>query len=206
MPSNPRPKVKICGITNVEDALVAVEAGADALGFVFYEKSPRYVTVQEAAAIVEQLPPFVERVGLFVNKTPMEADLACAEAGMSLAQIHFDVDESYLHALHTKALPVVRARAPEDVMNFEGRYRLVDAYCESYGGAGKRLNLEWFDGVDCSKIVIAGGLTPDNVAEVLPYGFYGVDVSSGVEAEKGKKDPIKVRDFVQAVKGGGCAR
>ncbi len=206
MPSNPRPKVKICGITNIEDALVAVEAGADALGFVFYEKSPRFITVQEAAAIVVQLPPFVERVGLFVNKTPMEADIACAEAGMSLAQIHFDVDESYLHALRTKALPVVRARAPEDVMNFEGRYRLVDAYCESYGGAGKRLNLEWFEGVDCSKIVIAGGLTPENVQEVLPYGFYGVDVSSGVEMKKGKKDPVKVRDFIQAVKGGGCGR
>ena len=206
MPSNPRPKVKICGITNIEDAIVAVEAGADALGFVFYEKSPRFITVQEAAAIVVQLPPFVERVGLFVNKTPMEADIACAEAGMSLAQIHFDVDESYLHALRTKALPVVRARAPEDVMNFEGRYRLVDAYCESYGGAGKRLNLEWFEGVDCSKIVIAGGLTPENVQEVLPYGFYGVDVSSGVEMKKGKKDPVKVRDFIQAVKGGGCGR
>ncbi len=206
MPSNPRPKVKICGITNLEDALIAVEAGADALGFVFYEKSPRFITVQKAAAIVEQLPPFVERVGLFVNKTPMEADLACAEAGMSLAQIHFDVDEGYLNALHTKALPVVRARTPEDVMNFKGHYRLVDAYCESYGGAGKRLNLEWFDGIDCSKIVIAGGLTPQNVAEVLPYGFYGVDVSSGVEAKKGKKDPMKVRDFIQAVKGSGCDR
>jgi phosphoribosylanthranilate isomerase len=198
--------VKICGITDLEDALVAVEAGADALGFVFYEKSPRFVTVERAAAIVAQLPPFVERVGLFVNKTPMEVDLACAEAGMSLAQIHFEVDESYLHALHTKPLPVVRARKSEDVMTYEGRYRLVDAYCESYGGAGKRLNLEWFEGVDCSRIVIAGGLTPDNVGEVLRYGFYGVDVSSGVEAKKGKKDPAKVRDFVAAVKGSGCGR
>jgi len=202
----PAPRVKICGITNIEDALVAVEAGADALGFVFYEKSPRYVTVAQAKAIVEQLPPFVERVGLFVNKTPMEADLACAESGMSLAQIHFDVDESYLHALHTRALPVVRAAEPEDVLTFEGRYRLVDAYCESYGGAGKRLNLEWFEGVDCSKIVIAGGLTPENVGEVLGYGFYGVDVSSGVEASKGRKDPVKVRDFIAAVKGGACGR
>ena len=203
---NPQTRVKICGITNLEDALIAVEAGADALGFVFYEKSPRFITIQEAAAIVAQLPPFVERVGLFVNKTPMEVDIACAEAGMSLAQIHCDVDESYLHALQTKALPVVRARLPEDVTRFKGRYRLVDAYCESYGGAGKRLNLEWFKGIDCSKIVIAGGLTPDNVEEVLPYGFYGVDVSSGVEAKKGKKDPLKVRDFIQAVKGGGCGR
>ena len=203
--SNPQIRVKICGITSVEDAFAAVEAGADALGFVFYEKSPRYITVREAAAIVEQLPPFVERVGLFVNKTPMEVDLACAESGMSLAQIHFDVDESYLHALHTKSLPVVRARKPEDVMNFEGRYRLVDAYCESYGGAGKRLNLEWFEGVDCSKIILAGGLTPDNVREALSYGFYGVDVSSGVESEKGKKDHEKVAAFVRNAKGETCA-
>ncbi|WP_353661875.1 phosphoribosylanthranilate isomerase [Hydrogenimonas sp. SS33] len=204
--SRPTPRVKICGITNLDDAMAAVEAGADALGFVFYEKSPRYVSVQEAKAIVTQLPPFVERVGLFVNKTPMEVDLACAESGMSLAQIHFDVDESYLHALHTKALPVVRARAPEDVMTFEGRYRLVDAFCESYGGAGKRLNLEWFEGIDCSRIVLAGGLTPENVSEALAYGFYGVDVSSGVERARGKKDPARIRAFIEAVKGSACGR
>ncbi len=200
------PRVKICGITTVEDAVMAVEAGADALGFVFYEKSPRYNTIEEAQAIVEQLPPFVERVGLFVNKTPLEVDLACAESGMSLAQIHFDVDESYLHALHTKSLPVIRARSPEDVLNFSGRYRLVDAFCESYGGAGKRLNLEWFDGVDCSKIILAGGLTPENVVEALSYGFYGVDVSSGVEYEKGKKDHEKIASFVRNAKGAVCGR
>ncbi|WP_201352482.1 phosphoribosylanthranilate isomerase [Hydrogenimonas urashimensis] len=203
--SRPIPRVKICGITSLEDAMVAIGAGADALGFVFYEKSPRYVSVEEAKAIVAQLPPFVERVGLFVDKTPMEVDLACAESGMSLAQIHFEVDESYLHALHTKALPVVRAKAPEDVMNFAGRYRLVDAYCESYGGAGKRLNLEWFKGVDCSKIILAGGLTPENVTETLSYGFYGVDVSSGVEFAKGKKDRTKVETFIRRAKGDACA-
>jgi phosphoribosylanthranilate isomerase len=200
------PRVKICGITRYEDAMAAIDAGADALGFVFYEKSPRYVTVEQAKAIVERLPPFVERVGLFVDKTPLEVDLACAESGMSLAQIHFDIDDSYLHALHTRALPVVRARSPEDVMNFSGRYRLVDAYCESYGGAGKRLNLEWFEGVDCSKIVLAGGLTPENVKEVLSYGFYGVDVSSGVEYEKGKKDHEKIVSFVRNAKGEVCDR
>ncbi|BDY12679.1 phosphoribosylanthranilate isomerase [Hydrogenimonas cancrithermarum] len=200
------PRVKICGITSYEDAMAAIEAGADALGFVFYEKSPRFITPAMARAIVDQLPPFVERVGLFVDRTPLEVDIACAEAGMGLAQIHFEVDESYLHALKTKTLPVVRAREPEEVMNFAGHYRLVDAYCESYGGAGKRLNLEWFEGVDCSRIVLAGGLTPENVAEaVRRYGFYGVDVSSGVELEKGKKDPEKVRAFVQAAKEAGCA-
>ena len=192
IPNSPyAPRVKICGITRYEDAMAAIESGADALGFVFYEKSPRYISVEEAKAIVDRLPPFVERVGLFVNRTPLEVDLACAESGMSLAQIHFDIDDSYLHALHTKALPVVR---------------LVDAFCESYGGAGKRLNLEWFEGVDCSKIILAGGLTPENVVEALSYGFYGVDVSSGVEYEKGKKDHAKIADFVRNAKGVPCGR
>ena len=81
--------------------------------------------------------------------------------------------------------------------DYHDEYRLVDAYCEAYGGSGKRLNLEWFEGVDCSKIILAGGLDPTNVAEVKKYGFYGVDVSSGVEAFKGKKDPQKVREFIQ---------
>jgi phosphoribosylanthranilate isomerase len=120
---------------------------------------------------------------------------------MGLAQIHFEVDERYLKALKTKALPVVRAKEPADVRKFSGRYRLVDAYCEAYGGMGKRLNLAWFEGADCGHIVIAGGLGPDNVAEVLPYGFYGVDVSSGVEAFKGKKETAKMEAFVRAVKG-----
>ena len=199
-------RVKICGITSLDDALQAIDAGADALGFVFYEKSPRFITPEAARAIVNQLPPFVERVGLFVNRTPLEVDTICSQAGMGIAQIHFDVDERYLNAVKTKVLPVVRAKSAEDVMKFASRYRLVDAYCESYGGAGKRLNLEWFEGVDCSKIILAGGLTPDNVAETIPYGFYGVDVSSGVEREKGKKDPQKVKAFIEAVKGMGCDR
>jgi phosphoribosylanthranilate isomerase len=94
-------------------------------------------------------------------------------------------------------LRVIRAQSPDDVTRFADEYRLVDAYCEAYGGAGKRLNIEWFDGVDCSKIILAGGLDPDNVAELLSYGFYAADVSSGVEASKGVKDPDKVRRFIR---------
>jgi len=193
-------RVKICGITNLEDALLAVDAGADALGFVFYEKSPRYIAPKEAARIVEQLPPFVERVGLFVNQTQRVIESVCEQSGMSLAQLHFDVDERFVDGLSIKALPVVRARSAQDLVKFQDRYRLVDAYVQEYGGAGKRVALEWFDGMDCSRIVLAGGLTPSNVAEVKRYGFYGVDVSSGVEAAKGKKDPKKVRDFIQRAK------
>ena len=193
-------RVKICGITNLEDALVAIEAGADALGFVFYEKSPRYITPEAAAKIVKELPPFVERVGLFVHEEPGKIEAICQECNMSLAQLHWDVDEDFVERLNVKALPVVRAKEKEDVMRFSGRYRLVDAYVEEFGGAGKRVALEWFEGADTEHIILAGGLTPQNVAQVKPYGFYGVDVSSGVEAAKGKKDPAKVRSFIQKAK------
>jgi len=193
-------RVKICGITNLEDALHAVKAGADALGFVFYEKSPRYITPEEAKEIIAQLPPFVERVGLFVEMSASEVNNISQEVGISLAQIHFEVDDAYLDSLSVKSLPVVRAKCADDLLCYHDRYRLVDAYCQAYGGSGKRLNIEWFEGVDCSKIILAGGLSPENVAEVKPYGFYGVDVSSGTEASKGKKDPQKVEAFIRYAK------
>jgi phosphoribosylanthranilate isomerase len=193
-------RVKICGITNLRDALHAVACGADALGFVFYNKSPRYITPKNAKHIIDQLPPFVERVGLFVDEGVETIDTVCRYTDISLAQIHFDVDEESLDAIGLKTLPVVRARSAEDVHRFSDRYRLIDAYCESYGGSGKRLNLEWFEGVDCSRIILAGGLTPENLPEVKRYGFYGVDVSSGVESVKGKKDPGKVERFIANAK------
>ncbi len=193
-------RVKICGITNLEDALGAIEAGADALGFVFYEKSPRFIEPKEAAKIVQKLPPFVERVGLFVHSAKEEIEEVCRFCGMSLAQLHWDVDEAFIEGFSIKVLPVVRAKRREDIQKFANRYRLVDAYVEAFGGAGKRVALEWFEGVDCSKIILAGGLTPENVAEVRDYGFYGVDVSSGVEASKGKKDLKKIQEFIQRAK------
>jgi len=193
-------RVKICGITNLRDALHAVECGADALGFVFYNQSPRYITPKDAKQIIDQLPPFVERVGLFVNEGIETIDTICRYTDISLAQIHFEVDAESLDAIGLKTLPVVRAKSPDDIHRFSDRYRLVDAYCEGYGGSGKRLNLEWFEGIDCSKIILAGGLTPENVSEVKRYGFYGVDISSGVESVKGKKDPLKVEQFIRHAK------
>jgi phosphoribosylanthranilate isomerase len=193
-------RVKICGITNLDDALHAAACGADALGFVFYEKSPRYVTPETAKKIIAALPPFVERVGLFVNATSEYMESIARMCGISTIQPHFHIDESLLQAFSLPVLPVVRAASQEDVKRFESHYRLVDAYCEAYGGSGKRLNLEWFEHIDCSRIVIAGGLTPDNLDEVRGYGFYGVDVSSGVEASKGKKDPAKVEAFIRHAK------
>ena len=193
-------RVKICGITNLEDALHAIACGADALGFVFYNKSPRYITPEDAKSIIDKLPPFVERVGLFVNDSVETINTICEYSNISLAQIHFDVNTEFLDTISLKTLPVIRARSSEDIYTFSDRYRLLDAFCEAYGGSGKRLNLEWFEGVDCSKIILAGGLTAENIAEVRKYGFYGVDISSGVEFEKGKKDPVKVEQFITNAK------
>lgn len=189
-------RVKICGITSYDDAMTAIEAGADALGFVFYEKSPRYLTPQQAKEIIAKLPPFVEKVALFVNEDAKHIDEVCTFTKATLAQIHFEADKELYESLQTPHLKVVRAAKKEDVLRYGDAYRLVDAYCEAYGGSGKRLNLEWFAGLDCSKIILAGGLSPENVAEVKKYGFYAVDVSSGVEASKGVKDPKKVREFI----------
>lgn len=193
-------RVKICGITNLEDAIHAIESGADALGFVFYPESPRFVNVETAKTIISQLPPFVEKVALFVNETPETIRSVCLESGCTLAQIHFDVEDDFFQDVKYPTLRVIRAQKREDVIEYANEYRLVDAYCEAYGGSGKRLNIEWFKDLDCSKIILAGGLDPDNVASLRPYGFYGIDVSSGVEASKGKKDFLKVETFIKQAK------
>ncbi|MFA6197398.1 MAG: phosphoribosylanthranilate isomerase [Sulfurimonas sp.] len=189
-------KCKICGITSYEDAMVAIEAGADALGFVFYEKSPRFITIPHAKEIIKKLPPFVEKVALFVNVDANTINSTCQETGATLAQIHFEAPIELFEALKVPFIRVVRAQKKEDILNFSDEYRLVDAYCEAYGGAGKRVNSEWFKDIDCSKIILAGGLTPENVASLKEYGFYGVDVSSGVEASHGIKNPQKVKEFI----------
>ena len=194
-------KVKICGITNYDDAIFAIEAGADALGFVFYKKSPRYITPSDAKKIIKRLPPFVTIVGLFVNEGIDTINTISKYCNLSISQIHFDVDEESLDELAGRTLPVIRAKEPKDILQYSNRYRLVDVYCDSFGGSGKRLNLDWFNGVDCSKIILAGGLTPDNIDEVKKYNFYGVDVSSGVEKIRGRKDYEKVSRFIKNAKG-----
>jgi phosphoribosylanthranilate isomerase len=193
-------RTKICGITNYEDAMHAISAGADALGFVFYPSSPRFISPEQAAAIIGKLPPFVEKVGLFVNEDADSINRMASVSRITLAQIHFEADDATLAALKVPFIRVIRAQSKEDVQKYPDEYRLVDAYCEAYGGMGKRLNLEWFSGVDCSKIILAGGLTPENVEETKPHGFFAVDVSSGVEASKGVKDPEKVTLFIKRAK------
>lgn len=193
-------RVKICGITNLEDALIAIEAGADALGFVFYPESPRYIAPDAARKIIDSLPPFVEKVALFVNEEPETIRSMCLLSGCTLAQIHFDVSDDFYGKIGFPSLKVIRARTPEDILRHADEYRLIDAYCDVFGGSGKRLNIEWFENMDCSKIILAGGLDADNVGALKAYGFYGVDVSSGVEASYGKKDSEKVRSFISQAK------
>jgi phosphoribosylanthranilate isomerase len=190
---------KICGITNIEDALCCVENGADAIGFVFYEPSPRYITPQKAKKIISELPPFITIVGLFVNCEAEFVNSVYKECKLDLAQIHFEADEKFYSDLEVKHIKVVRAKNKEDLKNFENEYRLVDAFVESYGGAGKRVNLNWFRDVDCSKIVLAGGLSQENLHELKEFGFYGVDVSSSVEKIKGKKDHTKLDAFLKTI-------
>jgi len=190
-------RTKICGITSYSDAMVAINAGADALGFVFYEKSPRYISVVDAKKIINKLPPFVEKVALFVNEDAKTIDTMCQESGATLAQLHFEADDTLYKSLKTPHIKVIRASKKEDILKYSDEYRLVDAYCEAYGGAGKRINIEWFNDVDCSKIILAGGLDDTNVASLKEYNFYGVDVSSGVERSKGIKEPKKVEEFIK---------
>ena len=189
-------RVKICGITNLKDAMDAINAGADALGFVFYSKSARYIEPAAAKEIIKQLPPFVQSVGLFVNETAQTVNHIAKISQIDIAQIHFEADENFYKELEIKSLKVVRAQTKEDLSLYNNEYRIVDAFVPEYGGEGKRLNLKWFDGIDCSRIILAGGLNANNLEELKGYNFYSLDVSSGVEVKKGLKDKQKIINFV----------
>ena len=192
-------RIKICGITNLEDALDAINAGADALGFVFYSKSPRYIKPLDARKIVENLPPFIQTVGLFVNENEEFINKTSLDAKMQMVQIIDDNNHTNFDLLNCKYIKVLRAQKEEDILNIdENEYILVDAFVESFGGEGKRVALEWFKNIDTSKMILAGGLNENNLKELSSLNLYGVDVSSGVEAFKGKKDKQKMINFIKA--------
>lgn len=199
--------VKICGITNLGDAQAAVEARADALGFVFYEKSPRYVTITAAATVSKQLPGFVLRVGVFVNALKAEVVRAIGECGLNLLQFHGDEPPEYCSQFELMSMKAFRMRDAgtlRELTKYRTNAWLLDAYSpEAVGGSGEKFN--WDLAVEAQKfgkpIFLAGGLTPENVAEaVRKVRPFGVDVSSGVEISPGKKDPAKLRAFINAVK------
>ncbi|MDR2342243.1 MAG: phosphoribosylanthranilate isomerase [Campylobacteraceae bacterium] len=193
-------RVKICGITSLQDALTAIDAGADAIGFIFYPKSPRYITPKAAKKISVLLPPFVQKIGVFVNEDPKNIDKICKKAKLNLAQIHFSIDEKFLSKLETPHIKVIRAKQKSDILNYKDEYRLIDAFTDNFGGEGKSIDLSWFDAIDCSKIILAGGLHAKMLDDIKHFGFYGVDVSSGVELSYGRKDAQKVYDFVKSAK------
>ena len=199
-------KVKICGITNREDALEAVDAGADALGFVFYKGSPRYVPSDVAKDIVRSLPPFVATVGVFVDEREDELERIMRHAAIDVAQLHgHETPESC--PTGRRVIKAIRVKELIDLEPLE-HYRvsafLLDTYTpESLGGTGQIFN--WDIAVtakEFGRIILAGGLNPDNVEKAVRWVRpYAVDVSSGVEEEKGKKDHKKMRLFIKRAKG-----
>lgn len=203
-------KVKVCGITNAEDALAAVEAGADALGFIFYEKSPRYVVPAVAANIIAELPPLVTPVGVFVNEGLATVRSIMDTCGLAMAQLHGDENVSYCRELARPAMKALRLRDRGSLLalaEYQGRGGVrgfvLDTFSElAYGGTGQIT--DWGLAAEVAKstpILLAGGLTPDNVTEAIrTVRPYGVDVSSGVESAPGKKDHAKMRAFVDAVR------
>ncbi|HJP19444.1 MAG TPA: phosphoribosylanthranilate isomerase [Nitrospinota bacterium] len=195
-------KVKICGITNKEDALYAVECGADALGFIFYEKSPRYIAPDNAKTIIAALPPFVTTVGVFVNKDFNDIRDMALLTGITVVQLHGDESPSYCNLVEGKLIKAIRVkndRSIEGLKKYDVDAFLLDSFDKnSFGGSG--LTFDWKlaeKAKQYGKIILAGGLTPDNVEEavkkVVPYG---VDVSSGVEKKPGIKDNNKVKEFI----------
>jgi len=195
--------VKICGITNLADAQMAIAAGADMLGFVFYDQSPRHLTVSQAAEITRHLPPHVLRVGLFVNAPENTIFQALQACGLNLLQFHGDEPPEFCTQFGLMTIKAFRIRDETSLLELP-KYAtdayLLDAFTPGVrGGTGHHFN--WDLAVAAQKygkpLFLAGGLTPENVAEaVVKVRPFAVDVSSGVEQAPGKKDPVKVRAFI----------
>lgn len=202
-------RIKICGITNLEDARAAVAAGADALGFNFYEKSPRYLTPQSARAVVREMPPEVLCVGVFVNESKEAIESAVAESCVAAAQLHGDEPPEFCEGLSVKRIvKALRGRAGFDAKGaalYKTEAILLDAYDpRAWGGTGRVCDWELARRVReaVPRLYLAGGLTAENVAEAIRVvGPYGVDVCGGVERAPGLKDHALVRRFVAAVRG-----
>jgi phosphoribosylanthranilate isomerase len=200
-------KVKICGLTNLPDALAAAEAGADAVGFVFYDRSPRFVALATVTGIIRQLPAAMLKVGVFVNEPADHVRRAIAECGLSFLQFHGDESPEYCSQF---GLPSMKAFRIRDANSLEGLKRyatdawLLDAYSPSLrGGTGEKFDWDLaLAARDLGRpIFLAGGLTAANVAEAIRHVRpHGVDVSSGVETAPGRKDPHQIAAFIQAAR------
>lgn len=205
---NLTPRVKICGITRIEDLRVACEAGADALGFVFYESSPRNLSVETAAELVRALPPFVQSVGLFVNAEPAAIEAVLKSVPLDLLQFHGDETPAQCARYGRPFLKAVRVKAGVDLLKCAADFEeacglLLDAYVPGVpGGTGERFDWSLIPSGLPLPLVLSGGLTPENVAEaVCRVKPWAVDVSSGVEASKGIKDARRVASFIANARG-----
>jgi phosphoribosylanthranilate isomerase len=202
-------RIKICGLTREQDVLAAVAAGADAIGFVFYPPSPRFVTPARAAELVRLLPPFVSAVGLFVNASAAEVERTLATVPLHVLQFHGDEEENYCRRFARPYLKAARVQAgvttKEDLLQYAASFPtaqaiLLDAFVEGYGGGGKTFDWNLVPEGLSLPLILSGGLDADNVGEaVRRVRPAAVDVSSGVEAEKGIKDTAKIDAFVAAV-------
>lgn len=200
-------RVKICGITRLQDLHAACDAGADALGFVFYEKSPRHVSISAAAALLGELPPFVQSVGLFVNADPAFVESVLQAVPLDLLQFHGDETPVDCERFGRPYLKAVRVTAATDLLkcaaDFDAaRGLLLDAYVPGIpGGTGERFDWSLIPANLPKPLVLSGGLTPDNIAEAVQrVRPWAVDVSSGVEMTKGIKDPHKMAQFIAKAK------
>ena len=213
----PSTKIKICGITRSEDLQCVVQAGADAVGFVFYPASPRYVAPEAAAALLAAMPPFVTTVGLFVNVPLAQLQTVLALAPVQLLQFHGDESAQECHLLaSTVNRPFIRAyrvkpdTSGEDLLKCEAEYRaisplfqglLLDTFVDNFGGSGKVFDWSLIPKELAPRVVLSGGLSVQNatdaVSRVRPFA---VDISSGVELAKGVKDAAKVQAFIRAVR------
>ena len=202
----PRIKIKICGTTNLKDALFAVDSGADAIGFIFYKKSPRYILQKDAKDIVANLPPFVETVGVFVNETSDRVNRIAEQCKLTAIQLHGDESPAFCRRIKRR---VIKAFRVKDTNSFKGMADydvsgfLLDSYNEeSKGGTGK--TFDWNLALRAKKqgpIILAGGLNPYNVYTAIHrVKPYGVDVCSGVEESPGIKDSVKIDEFIKSVR------
>ncbi|MFC1624087.1 phosphoribosylanthranilate isomerase [Candidatus Omnitrophota bacterium] len=206
-------RVKFCGITSVKDAQKAALIGADAIGFVFFKDSPRYVTPEYAEAIIKDTPPFINSVGIFVNEDLRFIEECIGSCGLDTVQLHGDEDAEYcskfrkLRFKGVKLIKAVRVRDEKSVQVIENSLAdafLLDAYSpEAYGGTGKGFDrsLALLAKEHIKRLIVSGGLDPDNVydiiKEILPYG---VDVSSGIESSRGKKNVELMEEFIKEVR------
>jgi phosphoribosylanthranilate isomerase len=202
-----RVRVKFCGITSAVDAEAAIAAGADALGFVFYAASPRSVTPSTAAQIIRALPPFVTSVGLFVNASAEEVEHTIAATAIDRVQYHGDEPASLCRQISRPWIKAIRVGVNRDVSAAVERYAeasalLFDTYdAHLYGGSGRVFDWQLLPADMPMPFILAGGLTPDNVARAIrDTRPYGVDVSGGIEASKGVKDNQKMERFITEVK------